>query len=105
MIRHKICYLQVNIYIYEKLCLMKLTTKKSECRNVGTPLLVTTRKAECKKEGTPLMVTTKKALQKRFIADSQVEYCITVEAFPMAYAYSEKISQGDKFICEYFSIN
>ena len=84
---------------------MKLTTKKSECRKEGTPLLVTTKKSECKKDGTPLLVTNKKALQKGYTHNNTIEYCITVEAFPMAYAYSEKISKGDKFICDYFSIN
>jgi len=84
---------------------MKLTIRKSECKSNVTPLLVTTKKSECKKEGRPLIVTSKRRVSKRFIPDSKIEYCITVEAFPMAYAYSDKISNGEKFMCDYFSIN
>lgn len=64
-----------------------------------------TKKSECIKDGNHLLVTTKKEAKKKFIPHSEIHYCITVEPFPMAYAYSEKMSVGDKFICDTFSIN
>ena len=64
-----------------------------------------TKKSECIKGGAHLLITSKKEIQKRFVKNSKILYCVTVEPFPMAYAYSEKISSGDKFICDLFSIN
>jgi len=64
-----------------------------------------TKKSECAKDGAQLIVTNKKSVQKKFIANSTIKYCITVEPFPMAYAYAEEMSTGNKFMCDIFSIN
>ena len=66
---------------------------------------LTTKKSQCIKSGAPLFVTTKKAVQKKLFKNSTIQYCVTVEPFPMAYAYSEKMSTGDKFVCDTFSLN